>query len=1037
MARLNQNRSKLLLGCGSAALAIGLAAAPERAQAQAFQATETFVDGSGSRTLGSGTETITIDTNTAIIEWTPDEDGQGNALDFLPTGNTATFQNGVNVSDFAVLNIVLPSANGNVTVFDGTVISQLIDPLTGGVTPGGTLVFYSPSGILVGGNAVFDVGNLILTTLDPTSTFSDWAGTGQTGSLDLGGTPTTANIVIAPGAQVIASAENSYFAVTAAEVQMFGTSLINGSQAYVAGQAVSLTVSNGLFDIQIPVGTDSLTPVVFGGDVGGPSSTGLGDNHLIYAVARANNDPISMLFSGNLGFAPAAQAGVVNGEIILSANYDVFGRTVDGGAIDQGLNALFDADSAVTDVAGSIFLEDFASTSSILAIANEEVQVTAFNGPSSIDGNLLMVGRNFSELTSSNGQLFDITGDVYVSADAYGRVGFDLITGQTDATAGTAFIDAFLGGTLNIGGDVIVSASAVAGSDLDFGNSGVATGGSASVGSTGGFLDIAGVVEVLAIASEAQIGFNYLEGGTFNAGSARVFATDGGFVTLRDDVFVIANANGTTGDQSDGSTASNAFGGFASIDALGTSFVDIQGNLIAEARANAGSSGDFVQGGLADAGVVSMFVEADGDISVLNSVTLRADAFGGSNAFGQGGNALGGAARAFTPGGGTISIGGDFTASSAAFGGNGTSGGDATGGTAGIEARTGFIDVTGSAISSSIAEGGNAFFGFGGAGGNAIGGLSFLQATGTLTASATLNIGGSATVESTARGGAGGQGDGSTIAAGRGGDGTAGQFGTVNQADPAFNNGAFVLGGGDNGNLSIGLTTNIFNFGIGGNGGNGGLGQAGGDGGTGTGGTAQAGQALLGGDGSVGAGVVNLGDVFITANGEGGNGGFGGSTGDPRGNGGEGNGFGAFFTARAGSITAGNVVLSAGGGGGEGNIGGIGNGGFASFQASFGADVQLASLAVEAFATGGNGDIDGGAGIAGEAEVNLNGGVVLVTGDTVLNADASGGTGFNGLGGSGTGGISEIAILEDTSSFTANGFTQVRASGFGVRAIRP
>jgi hypothetical protein len=118
-----------------------------------------------------------------------------------------------------------------------------------------------------------------------------------------------------------------------------------------------------------------------------------------------------MIFRGNLGFDPAASAGIVNGEIILSANYNVNGRLVDGGSIADGVSANFGNNTELSTTRADIFLEDFTATSSLLAISTHRTQVTAFNAGSSVTGNLLMVGRESAELTASNGQNFTITGD--------------------------------------------------------------------------------------------------------------------------------------------------------------------------------------------------------------------------------------------------------------------------------------------------------------------------------------------------------------------------------------------------------------------------------------------------------------------------------------------------------------------------------------------------------------------------------------------------------------------------------------------------
>ena len=763
MARVNHNRSQLMLGCGSAALAAGLMAVPHDASAQAIQASETIVSGSATRIFtGSNSEVIEVASQTAVIDWTPFEDGQGNALDFLPNGNDVTFQNSPLSGDFAVLNRILPSTNGNVIVFDGTVISQLVDGQGLPQGPGGTVAFYSPTGLLIGSNAVFDVGNLILTTLDiDLASFDDFAING--GQLIMGASPTTASIQINPGASIIASAENSYFAVTAAEIQMLGTSDINGSQAYVAGEAVNLTVSNGLFDIQIPVGTTVQNAIVFDGDVGGPSSTGVtGDNHLIYAVAAAQTDPISLIFRGNLGFQPAASAGIVNGEIILSANYEVSGRSVDGGSVDGGINQLFDGNSAVTDIAGSIFLEGFNATSTLLAIANEEVQASSDTANSSVDGDLLMIGRNFSELTAAGGFDFNITGNVLVSARDNGGLFFDPFPGETDSQGGTAFIDAF-DGNMFINGDVIVTAEATAGVDSGPLVAGTATGGFATVAAGGGTLQITGTTEVNALGRGAS---GVTAGGDVTGGTAQIFASQGGTVTLGGDTDVAANAFSGTSD-----TGVNTFGGFAIFQAVTGGALSVDGQLGISAFALNTSSADTGPGGNAQGGQATLFIEGNETIDVTGRLILSAIGNASAGALdGAGGTAAGGLANVFLQNGGTLNVGGNVDIFAQAFGGNGTSGGDADGGDANLNPVGGTIDITGNLTLDATATGGDASNG-GGTGGLALGGAAraFPQSDGVLLIGGNFNAFGD---------GLGGDGVG-------GGDGTGGIAGLEVQTGSA------------------------------------------------------------------------------------------------------------------------------------------------------------------------------------------------------------------------------------------------------------
>ncbi|MBA4044786.1 MAG: hypothetical protein C0471_10255, partial [Erythrobacter sp.] len=290
------NRTRLMAGCASAALALALTLTPQRAAAQAVNAGGTVTDGVAFiDNPAVGQTTVDVVTPTAVIDWTPAVDNMGNALIFLPAGNTVRFQSG-QLQNFAVLNRILPSANNNIAVINGNVISRIINPASGLQTPGGTVAFYSPTGLLIGSTAMFDVGSLLLTTLDTSpASFANFFNGGNLSLQAAAGS--TARIQIAPGAQISALAENSFFAVVAADIEMLGTARINGSHAYVAGEFVNIQLSNGLFNITVPIGTAASGEVVtLNGDVGGPSSMGAGDNHILYAVARAQQDPISMLF---------------------------------------------------------------------------------------------------------------------------------------------------------------------------------------------------------------------------------------------------------------------------------------------------------------------------------------------------------------------------------------------------------------------------------------------------------------------------------------------------------------------------------------------------------------------------------------------------------------------------------------------------------------------------------------------------------------------------------------------------------------------
>jgi hypothetical protein len=1042
MTHMNRSRSRLLLGCGSAALALALAIAPQQAEAQAINANGTVVFGSAEiNAITTNVDQIDVFTDTVVIDWVPTEDAGGNALDFLPTGNTAIFQS-TTTADFAVLNRILPSTNGNIAVINGSVISQFQN-VSGPTVPGGFIAFYSPTGLLIGSTATFDVGALMLTTLNTTDTsFQNFAEFG--GNLTLTGVPgSTARIQINPGAQILATPENSFFAVVAADVQMLGSARINGSHAYVAGEVVNLSFSNGLFDISVPVGTAATGQVMtLDGNVGGPSSNGLGDNHMIYALARASQDPISMLFTQNLGFDPAQSAGIVNGEIILSANHNVFGRTVDGGSISDGIDAVFGANSATSDVQADILIQNFTATSSLLAISSHNTDLTAGVLGSSVSGNLLLVGRARASIGSSFGTSLMVSGDVLVSAQDYGVVSSSLQNLDViNAAAGNAsiFAGTVSGSSIDIGGNVLVAADAFAGANLS-GIAGTAQGGQALIESTGGTLNITGDAKVSAGGFGTSVG-NIQTGATVRGGSALFHARQGGQVTLDGSLVVRADAVGAQGSLFSPSSVSDAYGGNAFINVFdGGGSISIGGDAFASASAFGGSSNNAGAGSIGDAGQAIANIDGGGQITITGALLVEADGIGGDNAGGTGGVGLGGRASSAIFSGGTIDIGLDFEARADGGGGGGQTGGDGFGGIAGANAVIGTINIGGSANVRSAGLGGSASYGFGGTGGLGRGGNAFLQANGTLTDAASLSIGGDAIAFAQGEGGNGGNSDGSITAAGRGGDGYGGQFTVPNQADSNFNSGAFLLAGGDNGTLQVGGSGVAFASGFAGRGGNGGSIQPGGRGGDAFGGLAQVGLALLGQNGSVGQGSATFATLFAEAIASGGDGGS--SIGDfPSGNGGNATGGNAFLTLRAGTLATDSVELDARAYGGEGANGGTGTGGIAAAVGSLGGSLTTDAFIARASGFGGFGGLDaltpgnGGNGTGGQAELDLSGITVQINGDALIETEGSGGGTGDFTAGNGTGGTARLGVLGTIAgSGTISGNTIISSNGFGGAA---
>lgn len=1033
MAILNMNRSRLLLGCGPMALAISLTLTPENARAQAINASETYVVGMGERLFtGSTTETVGLDEQVTVIDWTPIEDGMGNALDFLPDGNTVTFENG-NFADFSVLNRILPDTNGNVAVINGSVVSQfnLTTPVTGG-----TVAFYSPTGILVGSTAAFDVGSLILTANEPDlATFQDFALNG--GPLQLGNFSSTGNttsVTVQSGAQINATNEGSFFITAAPQVNMNGTSRVNGSQAYIGADFVNVTISNGLFDIQVVVGTEVPDAVLIDGNVGGPASTGVGDNHIIYAVAKAVNDPISMIFSGNLGFDPAVSAGVVNGEIILSANYDVQGRTVQDGSISDGIAAVFTRPDDEFDPPspGLIDLQNFTATSSLLAISNDTVTASAFSGNSSVEGDLLLVGRIQAQLIAAEFANFDVTGDVLVSARNFGVQSSSLQDPTViDASSGTASIDAFLGSNVIINGSALVTADAFGGvEDID-GFVGAATGGVASVFSESSAVDIAGSLDVSASAFGVD-SFSISEGAEIRAGVAEVVAEQGGTVTVISDLSLAADATGPTGGSTFDLTASDVFGGLVTIGIGDTGGAISAGDVDISADATATFSSNTQGGGSATGGDVLISTLGGGTIQT-NSATVTALANGGADDQGVGGAATGGIARVVSDGGGDVVLGGDIGIDVRGIGGSGLGGGTGSGGLAALVAEAGLIQIAGGASLRADARGGAASFGEGGAGGDGFGGAAQINSNGTPGQASDISILGDITLLVTGTGGIGGNGS-SIVAGGDGGRGVGGNFTDANAIDPAEFNGAQIFADSATGSLTIGGTSNVLAVGRGGDGGINELGGSGGNGGDGEGGTAR---AELRGTDPAGVNTASFGLVFLNANGDGGNAGTDGvSLTNFLGDGGAGSGGNARFSSAVGQVLSSDVLAAqANGEGGDGINGGAATGGAASLQGSLGGAFDVAALDLSATARGGSGT-DGlaGEGFGGLASIFADNTSLLVRGNASLDSSGFGGNSDSGVGGSSTGGNASFEASGSTINFTANASgersLQINASSF-------
>jgi hypothetical protein len=316
---MTNNRLRLVSTCAGAALAAALLQ-PGTAHAQAFQGDPSVIGGSVEFDRSTpGKDRIIVRSSSAVINWNP-RFSSGTVVNpsvFLPAGNEATF---VGNTGFAVLNRIIP-IGGEAFRLDGAVLSRLIDPQTGlaTATTTGTVAFYTPNGLIIGPSATFDVGSLILTTLDPVA-FDGESAIFDPNNISFNSTDVTGSYVqTLSGSQITAAEEGSYVIIAAPRIEHGGSVRVNGSAAYIAANGAIVSYDAGLFDIFVFGGSEAETPLVHSGTTGGPASSGAGDAHNIYMTALTENRAMTALIGGNVGFDAPLSASVENGAIILRA----------------------------------------------------------------------------------------------------------------------------------------------------------------------------------------------------------------------------------------------------------------------------------------------------------------------------------------------------------------------------------------------------------------------------------------------------------------------------------------------------------------------------------------------------------------------------------------------------------------------------------------------------------------------------------------------------------------------------------------------
>jgi len=1054
--------------CSILAMATVLTVGATPAAAQ-VAGTGGFTSGSGS--INTGTGDVTITSNQAVIDWTATGTVTNGVNEFLAPGNALTFSSG---SDFAVLNNV--STGTDMLGLNGTVTSSV-----DGVQGRGSVYFYNPNGIVVGGSSVFNVGSLVLTTsplLVSGGEFID-ANNQVVFQQGLAG----ASIRVDNGAQINALANSSYVALVAPRVVHNGTINVDGSAALVGAEAARITFSpDGLFDITVDSGTTDANGVVVGGTITGPEA-GVGETQRIYAVAVPKNQAMTMVIASGagLGFDVAGAANVDGNAIVLSS-----GRNVTDGTADTARSAAMGSGTA------GIYSINLGTTSALVASA---INNTDFNANTDITmaSDVTLIGGDFVSLASDTASgdltvagLLTMTGDRTIAAGATGSAAImqlvatnggtltaqqgatlsAVATGAASGTAGVAGGNA-TGGTINviatdastlvIAGDLNIDANGRGGeTTVNGADAGAGTGGYINVEARGatGSLSVNGAVFATADGTGGSGGYSEScytcnGAGADGRGGTVQFQTGfgGGFLTIGDDIQ--ASASGSGGNSR--SDTGDGYGGTVTATYSAGGSIQFDGNASFIAWGGGGQSdAALVNGGYGNGGTVKFGAQNNatgGSLTIAGLAYAVIEGYGGDSygaGTGTGGTGEGGLSD---NGGnaGTINFQGGLQILGRGFGGDGNNGtgGQGLGGQGWIDAFGANVTIGGDYdidVSGYGGSGNNSGFG---RGGNAylassstllLTGNAYLTADGrgggAFSGNAANGQGGFVNVRATGGGTLTVQGDVDAHATGEGGfvgfgSGTAGDGDGGTISIHAGNGGATPSGGTLN--ILGGLTA--VSDGIGGLA----------DTATSVGGTGRGAELYLfaagGGDLSVGGGTNLSADGLAGDFGEcfdcGGTPGIG-----------DGGNLNINADGAGSTLTFGDdLVATADGEGGlsstDGGAGGYGEGGLAGMTAGNGGTITATYVEISATGTGGFDDngVGGGNGKGGNVYFNINGtgaSAITVSGPVYLDASGYGGDSFGGNGGTGTGGVAGSYVPVGTVTV---GSLSISARGEGGTVI--
>ncbi|MEQ1689469.1 MAG: hypothetical protein ABL874_12935, partial [Sphingopyxis sp.] len=487
-------------------------------------------------------------------------------IDFLPVGRAARF---TGFADFTVLNRIIPVDGNDMPIarmiaLNGTITSDLF-----GQQPGGNVWFYSPGGILVGATGVINVGSLVLSSRDIDMTGGLLSPSGQIRFRDPSVAGTAGSRVeIAAGASINAfngTPSGSYIALVAPRIVQAGTVRVDGSVALVAAEQADIRINNGLFDINVLVGSSDANGIAHSGTTGGPSGAG----NRAYLVAVPKNQAMTMLLSGTIGFETASTVTLTEGGIVLSAGHNVV-----GGVLSDSVNG---------NTTGNIQIGDTIFRNTLSGAATDSI-----------------VGRPSTSCAPACSAA-STTGQIQFRKDttlsAFNSVHLAIGQAQQIIAGGNLSLIAGRNGT----GGVV---------RLRLDNAPPPSAGT----SGGGLVSVAG--QLMLDAS----GFGFSPNGGLAQGGTAELTVAGGQLTASS---IIARANGN-GYQDDGGVGANGIGGFTSVSALNGGSITA-GDLTAEAN---GSGGGGVDGGGTDQGGNGFggnaSIEVGGSIAITNALRVSA-----------------------------------------------------------------------------------------------------------------------------------------------------------------------------------------------------------------------------------------------------------------------------------------------------------------------------------------------------------------------------------------------------------------------------